>query len=169
MKAQVDPSGQIGRPEPPRPDFPNSLEAISKHFKPVKALKTIRGPLSLRALLSDSRGKPVSQDKIGVLLSRYAGRSYSRSTICLWERVEHGKRLRAKYAMTARARTAYRDLISDLVRLASDGRWRVRARLGRRVWRFEVMGGCPRCRRPFPVGHPRTVLCKRCRRGGNRK
>lgn len=153
-------------PTPPRrrrPSFPNSLEEFSKHFDAYKAVKSIRGPLSLRQALVWGKGQAVSQAGIGRLLAPYAGHTFTRSTVSLWERGERGQRLPAKYAMTAATRDAYRELLGAVVALASKGRLRLRAKMGPRAWSFAVVADCRSCGRPFTLKQSRQVNCPRCK------
>lgn len=137
--------------------FPNSLEDISKHFALFQPLKRITGPLSYR----DAVG--VSQSKLGELLAHYTGgREYQRAIISIWERVERGVRLPAKYAMTARTRQAYRQLLADVIERAGAGRYRLRARMGPRRWRFQLEADCVQCARPFVLSRAGQVRCRRC-------
>lgn len=141
--------------------FPNSLEAISKHFGVLQALKSIRGPLSLRRALA------ISQAEAGELLSHYLpGRNYTRGTIATWERSERGVSLPVRYAMTDKAREAYRQLLVDVVELAGGGRLRLRASMGARVWRFELERDCVSCGRPFRMQRSTAARCRRCVRKG---
>lgn len=148
----------------PEHAFPNSLEAISKHFALFQPLKRIRGPLTLREALG------VSQAEVGKLLAHYTGgREYVRSTVSLWERVERGVRLPAKYAMNDRAREAYRLLMRDVVELAGEGRYQIRATMGARRWRFELLATCSNCEKWFAVKRAGQVRCARCIANGRRK
>lgn len=160
----------LAPPRRRRPNFPNSLEEFSKHFDAIRAVKTIKGPLSLRQALIFGKDQAVSQAGIGRLLAPYlGGKTFTRSTVSLWERAERGQRLPAKYRMTAKARDAYRRLLVDVVALASDGRLQLRAKLGPRVWSFAVVASCRSCAKTFEVARSKQVNCPRCIRKGKTK
>jgi len=139
--------------------IPNSLDVISKQFLINHSVARITGPLSLRLALG------LSQPDMGKLLGGYSKkRSYTRSTISLWERVERGERLPVRYAMTAKGREAYRQLLAEAVVHFSDGRYLLKARMGQRVWHFELEAQCPRCGRLFHTqrwGIRRCIYCRR--------
>lgn len=154
-------------PRPPsrrrRPSLPNSLDDVSKHFATLQALKSISGPLTLRQALIFGKGQTVSQEGIARLLAPYlGGKTFTRSTVSLWERAERGQRLPAKYRMTSATRDAYRRLLADVVALASDGRFQLKARLGPRVWAFAVVATCRSCQKPYTVARSKQVNCPRC-------
>ncbi len=141
--------------------FPDSLEAISRHFGLLQALNAIKGPLSLRRALG------VSQAAMGQLLGHYLpDRNYTRGTITTWERSERHVLLPARYAMTDKARGAYHQLLADVVELAGGGKFRLRASMGPRVWKFSLVRDCVSCGRPFQMRRSDAARCRRCLRKG---
>jgi hypothetical protein len=141
--------------------FPNGLEAISKHIGLLQTLKRCSGPRAFREALE------VSQNEMGLLLGHYAAcKSYSKSTIATWERIERSVRMPAKYAMTDAARLAYRLLMADVVTIAGEGRYQLKAKMGKRRWSFGLLAVCAQCGEWFPV---RRITDKHCRRHVRRK
>jgi hypothetical protein len=137
------------------------LEDISNAFGSLRALESIKGPLSYRLALG------VSQAALGRLLGHYLpDRYYTQPTIATWERVERHVALPARYAMTDKARGAYRQLLADVVELAGGGKLRLRASMGQRVWHFGLERDCVQCGRPFRMRRSDAARCRRCLRKG---
>lgn len=137
--------------------FPKGLDDISKCFGLTQTLVRIKGPRSLRLALE------VSQPELGRLLGFYlGGHAYSAATIATWERIERQVRLPERYAMTDKTRGGYRQLLADVIELAGSGRFRLRARMGPRVWRFGLERDCGQCGRPFIMRRSDAVRCRRC-------
>lgn len=123
----------------------------------MSTLKCIKGPLSLRRALG------LSQSEIGRLLARYISKGeYSQPTISNWERPERGVRMPAALEMTDAARTAYRQLLAELLQ-AVNGRYHLRAQMGRRRWRFQLLADCVACGRPFLMRRSNEIHCWRHR------
>jgi len=140
------------------------LEDISEHFKPLRACKHISGPLSLRHQLRQEDGQHISQAQLGQLLGEYSRRTYTRATVCIWERIERGKSLPKKYAMTNEARDAYRQLLAEITLIATKNEIHLKAWMGKRAWKFEARKRCKYCGRPFKPKSLRTARCGRCAR-----
>ena len=94
------------------------------------------------------------------LASYNGGKRWGRSAICNWERVERGEPMPKKLWMSDHARAAYRGLV---VNLAEAQGLQVRAKLGPRVWRFEILCQCRTCEKWFVMDRPGVVNCKRHR------
>jgi transcriptional regulator with XRE-family HTH domain len=141
--------------------FQMAFDRVSNANRLVSTLKCIKGPLSLRRMLG------LSQSQVGRLLGRYTGKGeYTQPTISNWERPERGVRMPAALEMTDAARSAYRSLLADVLQQSSDGRYHLRARLGRRRWRFRLEVDCAVCGRPFLPERADIVRCRRHRRAG---
>lgn len=67
-----------------------------------------------------------------------------------------------RYAMTDKARGAYRKLLADVVELAGGGRLRLRARMGPRAWHFQLERDCAECGKPFAMRRSDAARCRRC-------
>ncbi len=133
------------------------LDDISNQFDPLQLPKRGIGPLAVRGLLG------VGGTEMARLLSLYRDGSdfYRRQIVYTWERPERGERLAAKYAMSELARECYRRLLADLVQATTGGRLELVAHMGKRAWRFELVGQCASCGRKF---HPRRRTDRRCQR-----
>ncbi len=137
------------------------LDEVSYHFDPLRLTKRGTGPLAVRRLLREW-GKVLAADRLGRLLGYYrGGEFYRRQTIYTWERPERGEHLSASHAMTETGRECYRRLLADLVQAATGGRFELVAHMGKRAWRFELVGQCAHCGRKF---HPRRRTDRRCQR-----
>lgn len=143
--------------------FQMAFGSVSNAKVNLKMVKSIIGPLSLRTALG------LSQSQMGRLLAHFTGKgTYSQPTISNWERPERGVRMPAALEMTDVARVAYRSLLAEVVRQASDGRYHLRAEMGRRRWRFALDTDCVVCGRPFVIQRTGAVRCPRCVREGKR-
>lgn len=141
----------------PEQQFPIILDEISKTFGLKSALRGIQGPLTYRQAMG------VSAKTLGQWLAYYTERKApTPNALYVWERVERGVSLPHKYAMTPRTRQAYRQLLADVIERAGAGRYRLRARMGPRRWRFQLEADCVQCARPFVLTRAGQVRCRRC-------
>lgn len=147
--------------------FPNGLERVTKRFRLFADVKSIKGPLSARAVLG------VGQPQMGKWLGYYrkekrAGEPFQKATLSLWERVERGTRQPVKYAMTDQGRSTYRSLLAAVVDLAGGGRYRLACEMGPRRWHCALEADCASCGTPFKLRRMAQVRCPRCIRRSKR-
>lgn len=144
-----------------QPAFQEAWKAIGN---PVIWLGTVNDPASLRGALQ------ASQRDFAKLLSTYhpsrgPKRPIGKDTIATWEYAyRHAARpaVRAKYRLSNETLAAYRALIEDVIAVAGEGRYTVRARMGTKVWRFKVITTCRTCGRTYTPPTSRSVNCPRC-------
>jgi hypothetical protein len=142
------------------------LEALWKPSgkKQPPKIKAISNPQSLRATLR------ISQPRFGQLVADYLQRSqpFTGSTVSTWEYAYRSRspKVWAKYRPTTAVAEACRAIVEDLVALSSEGRLRVKTKMNKRVWSFDLVANCRDCGRPFTLKTARSVKCHYCAKKG---
>ena len=121
----------------------------------VSALRGIDDPQTARKALGLSLAE--MGRALGVFHPNgHKGRPYHRTSVCHFEQRD--------YRVTEETREAYRGVIVEAVRRATNGRWGIRARMGPRTWKVRPAALCTVCGKPFEPRRGGQKRCKRCLR-----
>jgi hypothetical protein len=154
----------------PKAETVKPLEALWKPFgspaskkydlRVVKVVHSLTTPTKIREALG------FSQSQFAKVLSTYLGRTVTPGSIGMYEYAfrSTGHTFK-KYAPTAKVVDAYRRILEDAVTLASEGRLRLKSRIFKTVWRFNLIGQCRLCDHDFVLKTSRSKTCPRHSKG----
>ncbi len=142
------------------------LEALWKPFgraasknsdiRVVKVVHSLTTPAKIREALG------FSQSHFAKVLSIYLGKPVTPGSIGMYEYAYRSTgRTFKKYAPTAQVADAYRRILEDAVTLASEGQLRLKSRLFKTVWRFNLIGHCKKGDHDFTLKRSHAVNCPR--------
>ncbi len=121
----------------------------------VKTLHALTTPAKIREALG------FSQSQFAKVLSLYLAKPVTPGTIGMYEFAFREKRRMKKYGPPAIVVDAYRRIVEDAVAVASDDRLRVKSRMLKTVWRFDLIGHCKKGDHAFTLKRSHTINCPR--------
>ena len=150
----------------PKVETAKPLEALWKPFgspaskkydlRVVKVIHSLTTPATIREALG------FSQSQFAKVLAIYLGRPVTPGSIGMYEYAYRSTgHTFKKYAPTAQVADAYRRILEDAVALASEGQLRLKSRLFKTVWRFDLIGHCKKGDHDFTLKRSHMVNCPR--------
>ena len=121
----------------------------------VKTLHALTTPAKIRESLG------FSQSQFAKVLSVYLAKPVTSGAIGMYEFAFRKKRHMKKYGPPPIVVDAYRRIVEDAVAIASDNQLRVKSRLLKTVWHFDLIGHCKKGDHVFTLKRSHMINCPR--------